>query len=210
MKHISNFIVEKLDIPDDVKVEKPAFTPANKEELRKILKEKLIKGDTYLNDIDTSLIKDMSHLFKGLEEYATDLIMSGWDVSNVTDMNSMFKNCKLLDTNLKGWNVSNVTDMFAMFFNCEKFDSDLSKWNVSKNQSFKSMFYNCKNFTGDVSNWNIDNGSRFEYMFFGCEKNKSDITGWNKKNDYYLPNHDTYIVKGSKVKYKRNTKKNLY
>ncbi len=45
--------------------------------------------------------------------------LSGWDVSNVTNMWSMFEDCgSLVDVSvLSGWDVSNVTYMEDMF-NC--------------------------------------------------------------------------------------------
>ncbi len=41
--------------------------------------------------------------------------ISNWDVSNVTDMEAMFKNKQSFNQPLNDWNVSNVTRMYNMF-----------------------------------------------------------------------------------------------
>ena len=58
--------------------------------------------------------------------------LSGWDVSNVTDMGLMFGDCtSLVDVGgLSGWDVSNVTSVMQMFDRCESLVdvSVLSGW----------------------------------------------------------------------------------
>ena len=39
---------------------------------------------------------------------------SNWDVSNTTDMNSMFNGASSFNQDISTWDVSNVTDMFQM------------------------------------------------------------------------------------------------
>ena len=85
------------------------YHPKTKEELQEIIIKKLEENIEYpyLNDIDTLKITDMSNLFSSYEDdylYMNDinsaeikkLDLSGWDMSNVTDMNSMFYGCSLL------------------------------------------------------------------------------------------------------------------
>ena len=58
-------------------------------------------------------------MFGGCGSLVDVSVLSGWDVSNVTDMWSMFGGCgSLVDVSvLSGWDVSNVTYMEDMF-NC--------------------------------------------------------------------------------------------
>ena len=69
---------------------------------------------------NTSNVTNMNSMFwdcRGL----TSLDLSGWDTSKVTDMNQMFKNCTKLETlDLSGWDTSKVTDMNQMFNSCLK------------------------------------------------------------------------------------------
>jgi surface protein len=94
------------------------FFPKTKEELVKIIKAEVErKGwNCSLNHINTSEITDMSHLFSNnpysgynLGEFNGNI--SRWDVSNVTDMNSMFNGAESFNQPIGNWDVSKVTDM---------------------------------------------------------------------------------------------------
>ena len=97
--------------------EQAKYFPQTKEELRNLIKRRIKEegNEVNLNDIDVSAITDMSWLF-------CDLDFNG-DVS--------------------GWNVSNVTNMMNMFYDCESFNKDLSDWDVSSVRYHLAIFYNC-------------------------------------------------------------------
>ena len=69
--------------------------------------------------------------------------LSNWDVSNVTNMEGMFLNCKSFNQNISGWDVSKVTDMSYMFRYCRSFNQDISKWDVSNVRHHDYMFEKC-------------------------------------------------------------------
>ena len=152
--------------------------PKNKKKLLKIIEETIKnKGPKCdLNFIDTSLITDMSFLF-WFSSYSREFQgnISKWDVSNVTDMKSMFEESKF-NGDISKWNVSNVKDMSGMFED-SKFNGDISKWNVSKVRGMRYMFMNSK-FNGDLSEWNV---SKVEDMcgMFDSSKFNGDISKWN-------------------------------
>ena len=106
--------------------------PTTKDELINEIKIRLDRGQTNLNDIDTSKITDMSDLFNRITyKDLSKIDISEWDVSNVKDMNSMFCTCYNFNCDLSKWDVSSVTNMNGMFYECNNFKSDLSKWHVS-------------------------------------------------------------------------------
>ena len=110
--------------------------PSSREELIEEISIRLDKGQTNLNDIDTSKITDMSFLFTRVK--AKDLShidISLWDTSNVEDMTYMFNGCNVHQLDLSRWNTSNVESMACMFLNCYDFTSDLSKWDTGKVKS---------------------------------------------------------------------------
>jgi surface protein len=104
----------------------------------------------------TSGIKDMSGLFYS----SGNPNISTWDVSDVTDMNSMFKFNHDFNQDISEWDVSNVTDMGKMFWGAEKFNQGIGVWDVSSVTNMKQMFWAASAFNQDLSDWcvkNIDN-----------------------------------------------------
>ena len=128
MKELNTYITEKLRINKDSK-NQYNYHPKDKDELKSLL-DKLIKergNEADLNDIDVSNITDMSSLFDG-SNFNGDI--SQWNVSNVTNMTEMFSDCENFNCDISSWDVSNVKYMNYMFYGCESFEQDLSNWNV--------------------------------------------------------------------------------
>ena len=134
-----------------------------------------------LEDWDVSEVTNMNGMFSDCRNFNSDL--SNWDVSNVKSMRSMFSNCKNFNCDLSKWNVSKVINMRFMFLSCDNFNSDLSKWNVSKVINMRFMFLSCDNFNSDgksLNNWDVSNVQDMGYMFDGC-KSLQQIPSWYMK-----------------------------
>ena len=141
MKPFNIYINEKLNINQDYSSYN--YQPKDKKELESLLTQ-LIKergDDGDFNDIDTSLITDMSELFAWARRFNGDI--SRWNTSNVTNMSKMFWDAYSFKQDISRWNTSNVTNMYAMFENAEQFNIDISKWNVRRVTEHSAMFNNC-------------------------------------------------------------------
>ena len=117
MKTLRQRINEALKIGKDLSGwSSYSCQPKTYKELKDIIEERISKEgpNCDLNDIDTSLIDDMSYLF-----YKSDFNgdISKWNVSNVKKMNWMF-------------NYSNFTD-------------DISKWKLRQDCDTDHMFNKC-------------------------------------------------------------------
>ena len=188
IKTFSEFINESIwsDIQDrsagDTVRQEDMIT--TKEELQdKIyeLYEKQGKGDTLDVSSLTNAFKcdDFSSLFQGYKNVKYIIGLEDWDVSEVTNMKEMFRDCDNFNADLSKWNVSSVKDMRYMFSDCKKFNCDLSKWDVSNVEDMAYMFWNCQTFNSDLSNWNVSSVKCMFAMFAGCENFNSDLSNWN-------------------------------
>ena len=110
MKAINTYINERLHVTT-----KSFYTcqPTTKDELKEIIIQR-IKEDSPecdLNDIDVSMIFDMSYLFSANPNYQSS--------------NEIFKD---FNGDISRWNVSNVKNMGWMFWECKKFNCDISDY----------------------------------------------------------------------------------
>ncbi len=127
---------------------------------------------------DLSDVTDMSSMFRFTDAFNQDI--SGWNVSNVTDMSHMFHSASAFNQNISGWNVSGVTDMRYMFFWARAFNQDISGWNVSNVTDMSDMFYRASAFNQDISGWNVSNVTNMDYMFYNaCGFSGQDLSSWD-------------------------------
>ena len=89
------------------------------------IKEKVLKyidqgEEKAIKCLDTSNITNMYSLLNGNPSYGGDerfqsfnTDLNCWDVSKVTDMNSMFYNASAFNNDLSSWDVSSVTSMYV-------------------------------------------------------------------------------------------------
>jgi predicted ribosomally synthesized peptide with SipW-like signal peptide len=111
------------------------------------------------------------------------------DVSRVTDMYKMFRDCTSLTTiDVSKWDTSNVTRMGHMFRACFALEwIDVSNWDTGKVEVFNSMFSDSSSNTSrmkinnlDFSGWDMSSATNISYMFYGCGKMTDlDLSGWD-------------------------------
>lgn len=101
----------------------------------------------------------------------------------ITKLSAFFRNAEnLTGSELETWNVSTVTDMSNVFRDCTNFNGDISGWNTSSATTFNGMFRNCKSFNADISEWNTANVTNMSNMFTGCLSFNQDLSGWCVSN----------------------------
>ena len=175
------------------------FKPNNTKELKLLVDDESID----LNDIDTSLIANMTDLFKcsnrknydGIENWDTSNVenmhglfsfnayfnndISKWNVSKVTIMSEMFHFALCFNQPLNDWNVSNVESMNMMFQSAKELNQSLDKWNVAKVKNMRGMFADALKFNVDINNWNVGNAEVMDNMFDGALEFNKPLNNWN-------------------------------
>ncbi len=111
-----------------------------------------------LEHLNVSNITSFYSMFHGCVSLET-VNVTGWDTSNIKNMNMMFTNCRKLKTiiGLNTWNTSNVTKMNQMFMDCKMIDTlDLSDWDVRNVDNMNGMFQGCIHLTLlKILNWEV-------------------------------------------------------
>lgn len=110
----------------------PSYKPLDNATIRIALRA-WVAGDESVEDIygpvsgwDVSQVTDMSHLFADAASFNQDI--SKWDVGKVTNMNHMFAGAKKFNQDISGWDVAGVKYMSGMFTEATSFDQGLCSW----------------------------------------------------------------------------------
>ena len=127
-------------------------------------------------------------------------------ITNITNMNCMFYNCKSLISlpDLFKWNTSNITDMGGLFYKCSSLKSlpDISIWKTSNVSDMRGMFRDCSSLSSlpDICEWNTSNVNDMSGMFSDCSSLISlpDISKWDTKNVTFM---NSMFYKCSSLKY---------
>jgi surface protein len=105
--------------------------------------------------------------------------ISGWDVSNVTNMRQMFFFATAFNQDISGWDVNSVTNMGYMFFSATAFNQDLSSWNVSSVTDMTDMFRSATDFNQDISGWNVSSVTQMFGMFRSATAFDQPLNSWD-------------------------------
>ena len=117
-------------------------------------------------------IQTCNNMFKGLT-YISEIDLSNFDSSKVTEMSNMFQGCSNLEKIIFGnINTSSVNSMENLFLNCKKLSSiDLSNFNTSKVEKMNGMFSGCSSIKYiDASSFQTSNVKTMNQMFANCDE----------------------------------------
>jgi surface protein len=107
------------------------------------------------------------------------------DLSETTNLESMFSNCKEFNSSIDHWDVSNVTNMRYMFHCAEKFNQSLNSWNVSNVTSMENMFCFTESFNQPLDLWDVSHVTDMEEMFSFSSFNQP-LDSWDVSNVIYM------------------------
>ena len=154
-------------------VNNPIFSPSNKTELQTAVDSWII-DEIASNNVrgnisgwNVSNVTDMSELFMGTDVSGRVINLSSWDMSNVKKADDMFRNIPNLGSGsfrADGWDLSECTDVHSMFV---------------------GSFTGSSTVTPSLQNWTIGKsvdgvitGAIAYSMFEGCTQFNGNIAGW--------------------------------
>jgi len=138
-----------------------------------------------LSNFNTTNVTDMSYMFYSCKSL-TNLNLSNFNTTNVTNMSCMFSNCNsLTNLDLSNFNTINVTDMSYMFYFCYSLTNlNLSNFNTTNVTNMSSMLSDYESLTNlDLSNFNTTNVIDMRSMFYFCYSlTNLDLSNFNTTN----------------------------
>jgi surface protein len=191
------------------------FRPGTKDELKKAIsnyQEEKSSGSSRKrkrdqpNDWDTSLITDMSELFKGNEEFNEPI--NNWDTSKVTNMSSMFEGASSFNqpidnyrwvpearrntqsillwcTSLKAHReegkppLARLPNTIACKIATILHGDRIDGFDTSNVTNMSSMFADASSFNQPVGQWDTSRVTDMYMMFFKATNFNQDIEQWN-------------------------------
>jgi surface protein len=142
-----------------------------------------VNGPFNINTWNVSNITNMSSTFKNS---SFNQSLNSWNTANVVNMSSMFEGSSF-NLNIGSWDTGNVTDMSKMFSNTVNFNQNIGAWNTSNVTNMFEMFgfsgccYNTA-FNQNIGNWNTSSVTNMSGMFRGAENFNQNIGSWNTGN----------------------------
>jgi len=142
------------------------------------------------NNCDGWEVITNDNIHQAVDEWMEDPVLaeekyghiSNWDVSNVTNMYSMFSGAESFNQDIGDWDVSNVTNMYVMFSGAESFNQDIGDWDVRNVTNMGAMFFSAWNFNQDIGDWDVSIVTNMQGMFFGAWDFNQDIGDWDVSN----------------------------
>jgi surface protein len=178
----------------------PFFRTSTEEDAQKSLIEVVSFGDVGLKSLKggffgasnlvslpsalPSTVTDLSFAFEKSTSLNDPDIIS-WNVSNVTNMDSMFEGAFSFNQAIAfnqatgSWNVGSVTNMDDMFKDARAFNQDIGNWNVSNVTTMDGLFERAESFNQDIGNWNVINVTIMDSVFEDATSFNQNIGSWN-------------------------------
>ena len=139
-----------------------------------------LEGNEHFNRWDVSKVTNMNSMFREATNFNQNI--GGWDVGNVTTMAFMFNGATSFNQYIGGWDVSNVTTMGWMFWGASNFDQEIGNWDVSNVTNMRAMFAVATSFNQYIGDWDVSNVTNMRFMFSEATNFNQYIGGWDVSN----------------------------
>ncbi|KAA5820506.1 BspA family leucine-rich repeat surface protein, partial [Algibacter amylolyticus] len=122
-------------------------------------------------------VTNMASMFRRVVLFNSDI--NNWEVGNVTNMSSLFSQCSMFNQPLDTWDVGNVTTMSGMFSGASVFNQPLNGWNVANVTTMSNMFSQAREFNYPLNSWITDKVVDMNFMFYYASVFNQDLSSWN-------------------------------
>jgi len=137
---------------------------------------------------DLSQATNLTSMFRGC--YLFNSPIGNWNTSGITNMSLMFAEAIAFNQNIGNWNTANVTNMSKMFSDANSFNQYIGNWNTAKVTDMSYLFYYSSSFNQNLGNWilnaRVNLADMLSFSGLSCENYDLTLMGWN--NNPATPN----------------------
>jgi surface protein len=137
---------------------------------------------------NVSLVTNMDSMLRGA--YAFNQNISSWNTAAVTTMQTMFRGASSFTQNISSWNTAAVTNMAEMFQENTAFNQNIGSWNTGAVTKMYLMFDGATAFNQDIGSWNTAAVSDMRWMFRGATAFNQNISNWCVQTHFNLEPSD--------------------
>ncbi len=133
-----------------------------------------------INAPDLSQVTTLQNMFRDCLSF--NGIVNNWDISNITDISGLFYNARIFNRPLDTWNTAAITKMSETFYYAQDFNEPLDNWNTASVTDMSSMFYYASDFNQNINNWNVTQVTDMSSMFHYANRFNFPLNNWNVSN----------------------------
>lgn len=137
---------------------------------------------------DTEIINGVTYTVVDNTTIRTEIAANNANLctTQVTDMNRLFEDNALFNSDIGFWDTSNVTNMGYMFYSANLynqninplFNQDISTWDTSNVTNMELMFFFHRTFNQNIDSWNTSSVTNMRNMFNNTSFNQN-IGSWD-------------------------------
>ncbi|MFD1062006.1 BspA family leucine-rich repeat surface protein [Winogradskyella litorisediminis] len=129
---------------------------------------------------DLSQVTSLRNMFRDCSAF--NGIVNNWNVSNITNISGTFAGASIFNRPVDNWNTSSITDMSETFAGTGLFNEPLDSWNTNLVTTMAGMFSGAGDFNQNIDNWNVNQVTNMSFMFSGARVFNMPLNSWNVAN----------------------------
>ena len=126
---------------------------------------------------DLSQVTSLKQMFRDCTSF--NGIVNNWDVSTITDISGMFYGNSIFNRPLDLWVTSSITDMSQTFYSAPRFNEPLDNWNTGAVTNMMGMFNNARDFNQNINNWNVSQVTNMSGTFSNTNDFNMPLSNWD-------------------------------
>jgi len=126
-----------------------------------------------------SNVTDMENMFRGCTNLNSPSNINTWNTATITKMSGLFEQASAFNQNIGSWNTGAVTQMIFTFHGASAFNQNIGSWNTGAVTNMSEMFRGAIAFNQNIGSWNTSAVVDMRSMFAQATSFNQNIGSWN-------------------------------